>query len=137
MPTEKGEGYVIVWKESPLPIKCRIHSYQMLTARLSGQAQDDPLITPYMVMGLMSRDRNQHTSRSVYGSRERERERKKGSGWEEGAERERESERKGGWWEGGMQGKEESKPSQSRGRVMLCYWKGWAGRKLSTNFKNM
>ena len=30
MPTEKGgEGDVIVWKESPLPIKRGSHSYEM------------------------------------------------------------------------------------------------------------
>ena len=52
---EKGErGDVIVWKESSLPIKHGTHSYEMPTARLSGQARYDPLITPYMVMGLVS-----------------------------------------------------------------------------------
>ena len=97
MSTEKG-GDVIVWKESPFPIKRGTHSYEMPTARLSSQAWDDPLITSYMVMGLVSRDRGRRTSHSVVCTGlGRERERKKGGGWEEGAERER----KGVWWEGG------------------------------------
>ena len=50
VPTEKG-GDVIDWKENPLPIKRRTHSYEMPTARLSGQARDDPLIIPYRSWG--------------------------------------------------------------------------------------
>ena len=62
MPTEKGGGDVIVWKESSLPIKCGTDSYEMPTARLSGQVRDDLLITPCMVMGLVSRVRGRRTS---------------------------------------------------------------------------
>ena len=39
----------------------------------SGQARDDPLITPYMVMGLVKLDRGRRSSHSVYGPRKRER----------------------------------------------------------------
>ena len=82
---------MLLFGKSPLPIKHRTHSYEMPTARLSVQAQDDPLITPYMVMGLVSQVRGRRINHSVYRPRERERGRERRRGREaQRAERERE-----------------------------------------------